>query len=135
MSAGIYISVPFCRQKCTYCNFASGVHAAPLLPRYMECLIAEITNHNELWNAAGIVSASSDEDVILSEAKDLLFSSGDNHLPVDSIYFGGGTPGMLEPAQLSRILDAVRSAFLVDPQCETTIEASPENVAPEAALA
>jgi oxygen-independent coproporphyrinogen-3 oxidase len=112
--AGIYISIPFCRQKCTYCNFASGVHGASTLARYMECLAGEINRHNELWTAAGIPVTGASSSV-------------------DSIYLGGGTPGMLDGPQLAQVLDAVRELFDVQSDCELTIEASPENVTATAA--
>ena len=107
-NAGIYISVPFCRQKCTYCNFASDVHPASLLPEYAKALIQEIGGRRELWPAAGI-PVRDDQ-------------------PVDSIYMGGGTPGLLAQEQLAAILDSVRASFHVEHEAETAIEASPENV-------
>lgn len=114
-NAGIYISVPFCRQKCTYCNFASDVFPSYLLPDYAKALVKEISGRRELWPAAGI-------------------PVGDD-LPVDSIYMGGGTPGLLAPEQLAAILDAVRASFHVEDGAEITIEASPENVTPASAAA
>jgi oxygen-independent coproporphyrinogen III oxidase len=80
----------------------------------MESLAGEINRHNELWTAAGIP---------IPEASS----------SVDSIYLGGGTPGMLDGPQLAQVLDAVRESFEVEPGCEVTIEASPENVTPAAA--
>jgi putative oxygen-independent coproporphyrinogen III oxidase len=119
-NAGIYISVPFCRQKCTYCNFASDVHPSSLLPEYAKALIKEIGGRRELWPAAGIPVC--------------------NDLPVDAIYMGGGTPGLLAPEQLAAILDAVRASFHVghsaaEDGAEITIEASPENVTAASAAA
>jgi oxygen-independent coproporphyrinogen-3 oxidase len=107
--AGIYISIPFCRQKCTYCNFASDVHPLALLPRYLSALATEITHRRELWKEAGIPPCD---------------------LPVDTIYMGGGTPGLLDPEQAGSLLEAVRASFHVEPGAEITIEASPENVTP-----
>jgi len=139
--AGIYLSIPFCRQKCTYCNFASDVHPASLLPRYLDCLAEEITVRIALWEKAGIPASD---------------------VPVDSIYMGGGTPGLLSGEQLGHLLEAVRASFAVEGQhssapprhpkrrgvfggprlrsrlgsaTEITIEASPENVTPESAAA
>ena len=88
--AGIYISIPFCRQKCTYCNFASDVHPSSLLPRYLQCLATEITSRSQFWKKAGIPPCD---------------------LPVDSIYLGGGTPGLLDSGQLANLLGAVRYDF------------------------
>jgi oxygen-independent coproporphyrinogen-3 oxidase len=107
--AGIYISIPFCRQKCTYCNFASDVHPSSLLPRYLHCLATEITSRPRFWKKAGIPPCD---------------------LPVDSIYLGGGTPGLLDSGQLADLLGAVRTAFPMENEAEITLEASPENVTP-----
>ena len=113
--AGIYISIPFCRQKCSYCNFASDVHASSLLPRYLNALAAEITQRSELWKKAGV--------------------PGWEDIRVDTIYMGGGTPGLLDFGQLSELLRAVRTSFDVEEDAEITIEASPENVTPSSAAA
>ena len=113
--AGIYISVPFCRQKCTYCNFASDVLPSYLLLDYAKALIKEIGGRRELWPAAGIPLG---ED-----------------LPIDAIYMGGGTPGLLAPERLAAILDEVRASFHVEHLAEITIEASPENVTAATAAA
>lgn len=99
--AGIYISIPFCRQKCTYCNFASDVQPASTLNRYLEMLKKEISSQKKIV--------------------------------ADTIYFGGGTPGMLERSQLKGILDTVRSSFSIEEPAEVTLEASPENVTTESA--
>jgi len=111
--AGIYISVPFCRQKCTYCNFASEVHPFAELPRYLRALETEITRCGELWVQAGLPTW---EDV-----------------SVDTLYMGGGTPGLLTGQQLESLLGAVRSRFRLGPEPEVALEASPENVTPEKA--
>ncbi len=106
--AGIYLSVPFCRQKCSYCNFASEVHPFSQLPRYLHALQTEITDRARLWPMAGIASP------------------GD--LPVNTVYLGGGTPGLIEPEALGKLLGTVRSCFPADPDTEITLETSPENV-------
>ena len=113
--AGIYLSIPFCRQKCSYCNFASEVHPLSRLPRYLRALQTEITGRARLWQMAGIPSS---EDP-----------------PVDTIYLGGGTPGLIEPEQLRNLLGTVRASFQVEPAAEITLEASPENVTAASAAA
>ena len=75
---GVYISVPFCRTKCTYCNFASGVFSRAVFKRYVDRVCSDI--------------ASAERD-----AADM---GGKFEREVDSIYLGGGTPTVLEPAQL-----------------------------------
>ena len=103
---GIYISIPFCRQKCTYCNFASEVHPSTLVPRYLSALQREISDAAKAWRTSRT-------------------PAGQNQF-VDTIYMGGGTPGMLGPEQLSHLLDTIRESFVVDHDAEITIEASPE---------
>ena len=73
--AGVYLSVPFCRQKCTYCNFASDAYSSELLPKYLRWLESEILHRSAIWQSAGIPAW---EDAA-----------------ADTIYLGGGTPGLL----------------------------------------
>ncbi len=112
---GIYISVPFCTQKCTYCNFASDVHPVSSLEPYLNALSEEIRRHGQLSRTGS--------------------GGGFAGTAVDSIYLGGGTPGMLEPEQLASLLEVVRNGFDVIPDAEITLEASPENVTPPMAAA
>ena len=100
---GIYISVPFCRSKCTYCNFASGVFPASEHARYIERLLADM-EASEGW-AAGL----------------------DLHLPreVDTVYLGGGTPSLLEPELITRLFAAIGSHFELTPDAEITMECAP----------
>jgi oxygen-independent coproporphyrinogen-3 oxidase len=105
---GIYISVPYCRQKCTYCNFASAARPMAELPRYLAALELEIAECRRLWQQAGVP---------LRDA-----------VSADSIYMGGGTPGLLATVQMTRLLQAVHTTFAINSDAEITIEASPENV-------
>ncbi|MFZ0198434.1 MAG: radical SAM family heme chaperone HemW [Candidatus Sulfotelmatobacter sp.] len=108
MSLGIYISVPFCRTKCSYCNFASDVFSRAVFERYVDRVCADIENAPQV--AAGMGGRIDGE--------------------VDSIYLGGGTPTMLNAAQLERIFATVRRQFDVDPQAEITVECAPGTLAP-----
>jgi oxygen-independent coproporphyrinogen-3 oxidase len=101
--AGIYIHVPFCRSRCSYCDFATGAFEAALAETYVRALASEI----ESFEPAGEVAE------------------------VDTVYFGGGTPSLLTPAQVSLILDAVRRRFDVDARAEVTLEMNPGTVTPE----
>jgi putative oxygen-independent coproporphyrinogen III oxidase len=113
--AGVYISIPYCRQKCTYCNFASASRPIAELPQYLSALEREIRDCRSLWRSTGL--------------------SAEIPPRVDSVYMGGGTPGLLTATQMHALLDAVRQAFALQPDAEITIEASPENVTPESAAA
>jgi oxygen-independent coproporphyrinogen-3 oxidase len=104
---GLYISFPFCRSKCTYCNFASGVYPASDHERYVDRLIADLT-------AAGQWAEKSGVD-----------------LPriVDTVYLGGGTPSLLEPELIARLFGAVRAVFCVEADAEITVECAPGQIA------
>jgi oxygen-independent coproporphyrinogen-3 oxidase len=103
MPLGIYISVPFCRTKCSYCNFASDVFSRVVFERYVDRVCADIENAPKVAAEMG----------------------GRIERVVDSIYLGGGTPTVLETAQLERIFGAVRSNFDLEPNAEITVECAP----------
>jgi oxygen-independent coproporphyrinogen-3 oxidase len=110
MSLGIYIQVPFCQTKCTYCNFHTGVVSSAKFAPYAAAVQTEITQYLGRLCAEGLqVPASCPE------------------LTVDTVYFGGGTPSLLNPAHLAQILNAIRSTFPNDFR-EVTLEADPETV-------
>lgn len=109
MPLGIYISVPFCRSKCTYCNFASGVFSIAQMERYVERLAADI--------AACRVFARHQGAEIPDSA--------------DSIYLGGGTPNLLQPLELKKLFFILRQEFAVIPGAEITIECAPGTVTDE----
>lgn len=109
MSVGIYISVPFCRTKCSYCNFASDVFSKAVFERYVDRVCADLACAAE---TAGLMG-------------------GRIELDVDSIYLGGGTPTVLEPRQLRRMFDAVREQFSVQPDAEVTVECAPGTLTPD----
>jgi putative oxygen-independent coproporphyrinogen III oxidase len=114
---GIYVQVPFCQTKCTYCNFHTGVVSAARFAPYVQCVCEEIAGHRGLYERAGVDLPAGIADAV-----------------VDTIYIGGGTPSLLDPAQLGRIVDAVRENFAAD-LGEITLEADPETVTEEKAAA
>jgi oxygen-independent coproporphyrinogen-3 oxidase len=101
--------VPFCRTKCSFCNFASGVFSSAVFDRYVEQVCAEIAAADKIAQSQG----------------------GETQKQVDSIYFGGGTPSVLSPAQLQRVFRAVRDNFDVEPTAEVTVECAPGTVTDE----
>jgi oxygen-independent coproporphyrinogen-3 oxidase len=109
MPLGIYISVPFCRTKCSYCNFASDVFSRKVFESYVDRVCADIAAVPETASAMG----------------------GQFEPEVDSMYLGGGTPTLLESAQLQRIFTAVREQFSVLPDAEVTVECAPGTLTPE----
>lgn len=104
---GLYISIPFCRSKCTYCNFSSGVYPAADHARYVERVIEDLTSAGT-W----------------SEAMGAEFPRR-----VDTIYLGGGTPSLLEPELVTQLFAAIRNKFNVDPDAEITMECAPGQLA------
>src|SRR5579871_1321131 len=109
MPLGIYISVPFCRTKCSYCNFASDVFSRAMFERYVDRMCAEIAQAPE--SAARIGGRIESE--------------------IDSIYLGGGTPTVLDDSQLKRIFLATRQQFEVTPGAEITVECAPGTLTAE----
>src|ERR1035441_6186318 len=107
---GLYISIPFCRSKCTYCNFASGVYPKSQHARYVDRLIEDLSSARQ-WAARMAVA-----------------------LPrrVDTVYLGGGTPSLLAPELLARLFAAMRAEFDLEPDAEITVECAPGQLADEA---
>src|SRR3984893_17035853 len=114
---GIYVQVPFCQTKCTYCNFHTGVASASQFAPYEDSVCREIREHKGRYTAAGVCLPSSLDDAL-----------------VDTVYLGGGTPSLLAQALLQEILDALRDTFTTD-LTEVTLEADPETVSEEKAAA
>ncbi len=106
---GIYISVPFCKTKCSYCNFASGVFSKAVFARYVDRVCEDIERFEQI--------AAEMRGVFEREA--------------DSVYLGGGTPTLLEPAQLQRLFAAARHEFAVSQDAEITVECAPGTLSAE----
>jgi oxygen-independent coproporphyrinogen III oxidase len=109
VTLGVYISVPFCRTKCSFCNFASDVFSRTKMQGYVDRVIADI------------------------ERAPTVVQEVEAELPreVNSIYLGGGTPSTLAPEQLVQLFDAVRKDFSVLPDAEVTVECAPGTLTPE----
>src|SRR5277367_4483525 len=118
MTLGIYVQVPFCQTKCTYCNFHTGVVSRDRYQPYANAICREI--ESEARSLSHVENSRSREGAVTASPSGLLggrsFSSDINppqsagasapeveHLAVDSIYFGGGTPSLLEPSALAQI--------------------------------
>jgi oxygen-independent coproporphyrinogen-3 oxidase len=118
MPLGLYISVPFCRTKCSYCNFASDVFSKSAYENYVARLIEDIASARQLASELGCA--------LLGCA--LPGCALDDS--ADSIYLGGGTPSILEAAQLLRIFATLRGQFAVTPNAEITVECAPGTLTP-----
>ncbi len=99
----LYLHVPFCARRCSYCDFAIAVRREVPSARYAEALLREweLVQGEEIWSLSPTV---------------------------DTIYLGGGTPSLLEPAELGRILARIRSDRQVSAEAEITLEANPDDV-------
>ena len=117
MSLGIYIQVPFCQTKCTYCNFHTAVVSSSRFAPYAEAVKTELREHRSRL-------AQSDVELPNSFAE----------IAVDTVYFGGGTPSLLDAAHLQSILGAIRETFATEFR-EVTLEADPETIDAEKAAA
>ena len=108
MPLGLYISVPFCRTKCSYCNFASDVFSRSVFQAYVDRLCADMKRANATVAQIG----------------------GRVEPAVDSVYLGGGTPTVLDITQLQRLLVTISQTFEVQPGAEITVECAPGTLAP-----
>lgn len=105
MNCGVYVHIPFCRAKCDYCSFYSipfeprSADSKDLLTAYINRIVDEIVS----------------------------FATIHDNCTIDTIYFGGGTPSLVDAAQLSAIISTIRNAFQITDDCEITIECNPED--------
>ncbi len=107
---GIYVQVPFCQTKCTYCNFHTGVVSSSRFAPYVDAVCREIREHAALYERAGVA-----------------VSRALSGLTVDSVYIGGGTPSLLDPEHIANLLGAMRETFALNAP-EVTLEADPETI-------
>lgn len=96
---GIYVHIPFCKSKCIYCDFYS-IALPSLIPDYCKALLSEIEQRKQIFSGKTI----------------------------NSIYFGGGTPSMLEIGAIDGIISSIRKNYIIDSNAEITLEANPENL-------
>ncbi|HZA19224.1 MAG TPA: radical SAM protein, partial [Actinomycetota bacterium] len=95
---GVYVHIPFCARRCNYCDFNTYEGLQSLYRPYVDALVRQIER------------------------------CPGEHPATTSIFFGGGTPTLLDPTELGRVLEAVRARFGVTPDAEITVEANPETV-------
>ena len=100
-SVGIYIHVPFCGKKCSYCDFYSVCYTKQQTELYVDAVLRNISNYGSMDTVS------------------------------ETIYFGGGTPSLLAPDQTERILSRIRECFTVPENAEITMEANPATLTAE----
>ena len=123
MAAGVYIHIPFCKSRCSYCDFATDVYRdSGAVERYVEAVCREIKGGNPSRGEGASLqrNASGRQHTLPTDRVSALF--------VDTIYFGGGTPSLLEPGQVEKILEAVGDVFEVAQGAEVTMEMNPATV-------
>jgi len=104
--AGVYLHIPFCRSRCSYCDFATDVYkSSEAVDRYVSALAKEFENFQ--------------------------FQNPKSKIEIDTIYFGGGTTSLLQPKQLEKVLDTVYKKFSVADNSEITMEMNPATVSLE----
>ena len=108
MPLGVYISVPFCRTKCSYCNFASDVFSRAVFERYVERVCSDMEHAPETAGRMG----------------------GRFERTIDSVYLGGGTPTILDGTQLRRLFVTISQNFQIQPGAEITVECAPGTLTP-----
>jgi oxygen-independent coproporphyrinogen-3 oxidase len=130
---GLYVHVPFCAAICNYCNFNRGLFDAAVKTRYVDALLSEITMAERLRPCR-----AEEPFLVRGEASAKAGAGGGAPAPVeknpchaDTVYFGGGTPSLLEPEEVARIIEACEGAFEISADREVTLEANPESVTVE----
>ena len=102
MSLGLYLHIPYCFSKCRYCDFYSAPGQRGVPRAYVDALLRELSRF-----------------------------APDAPLRPDTLYFGGGTPSLLLPAQIAQILETAAEQFALSADAEITLEANPATVTPE----
>ncbi|CAN5770836.1 radical SAM family heme chaperone HemW [soil metagenome] len=124
MAAGVYLHIPFCKSRCSYCDFATDVYRdSHAVERYVDAICREIRSEPHAL-AGGQIVSEDQRDTNWPAAH----AAGSD---IDTIYFGGGTPSLLEPAQVEKIINSVNSVFSVAINSEITMEMNPATVTPE----
>ena len=108
MPVGLYISVPFCRTKCSYCNFASDVFSRAVFHRYVERVCSDMERANSIADQM----------------------AGRFDRTLDSIYLGGGTPTIIDITELERLFVTISQNFELLPNAEVTVECAPGTLTP-----
>ena len=122
----LYLHIPFCVRKCRYCDFLSGPADEAVRQKYVDALCSEIRAASRFCGSRG------DQPGLRIQGNNSACSAADgNRNTVATVYLGGGTPSVLTPAQIGRIVDAVRESFFLEPDAEFTMEVNPGTVTEE----
>lgn len=114
----LYIHIPFCKAKCFYCDFLSGNYFLKYKKEYIDSLINEINLLND--------------KIILKKNNEVIeIPFNINDYVISTIYFGGGTPSILEIDDINKIVNAIYNKFEIKEKVEISIEVNPESVTVE----
>lgn len=106
---GLYIHIPFCKQKCSYCDFCSYANKESFIKRYIQCVLKEI------------IEVGNNNKIDFENGKDDLFL-------VKTIYIGGGTSSLIDSKYIVQIIEDIKLNFEIDEKAEITIEVNPGTV-------
>lgn len=106
---GLYIHIPFCKQRCSYCDFCSYANKESFIKRYIQCVLKEI------------IEVGNNNKIDFENGKDDLFL-------VKTIYIGGGTPSLIDSKYIVQIIEDIKLNFEIDEKAEITIEVNPGTV-------
>jgi oxygen-independent coproporphyrinogen-3 oxidase len=131
MSAGVYLHIPFCKSRCSYCDFATDIYRSENeVQRYVDALCTEIEAFEPTGaNPSGSGGAPTVAFTLPTSYVSALTS--DKRITADALYFGGGTPSLLSPSQVKSVLGAVNASFDVNEATEITMEMNPATVTAE----
>ena len=126
MPAGVYLHIPFCKSRCSYCDFATDVYRdSGAGEQYVNSICLEI------YNFLPQINADDANMTAVSDLRNSRSSAAKIGVEIDTVYFGGGTPSLLTPEQIERILTSVREQFEVSTKAEITMEMNPATVTAE----
>ena len=131
---GIYVHVPFCRHVCPYCDFNTYAGQESLMPAYVEAVLAEMRQASPSLVRLGPPSPSRRGRLGTNVSPSSpLFRVGEEARGQESptLFFGGGTPSLLPPADIARIIAAARELYGLVDDAEVTLEANPESLTME----
>jgi oxygen-independent coproporphyrinogen-3 oxidase len=124
--AGLYLHIPFCRQACNYCNFHFSTSMRGKND-FITALLREMELRRDYICAPHAAHGTTPRDERLSDpGEEQVLRPGAG--PVETVYFGGGTPSLLEGGELMRIMERVRELFPVTPDAEITLESNPDDL-------
>src|SRR5919202_1478867 len=104
---GLYLHIPFCESKCIYCDFNSYAGMEDRFEPFVRAMVADI-QRGAAWDLPGEPDCEGAE--------------------ISTVFFGGGTPSVLKPEQIARILHAAKARFNIKPDAEVSMEANPGTI-------